>query len=96
MGFLAHANAAFHEQNPSTKPREMMCGWMPLPGYIDKIRLHLAGKLHPDYPPNFWKGYDGFWLKVSGVGERAPSYTLRWRATEPSSLSDNYCNLSIK
>jgi hypothetical protein len=47
-------------------PHEMMCGWMHLPRYIDKIRLHLAGKLHPDYLPNFGKGYDGFWLKVAG------------------------------
>ena len=39
---------------------------MHLPRYIDKIRLHLAGKLHPDYLPNFGKGYDGFWLKVAG------------------------------
>jgi hypothetical protein len=47
-------------------PREVMCGWMHLPRYIDKIRLHRAGKLHPDYVPNFGKGYDGFWLKVAG------------------------------
>ena len=26
-------------------PRETMCGWMHLPRFIDKIRLHLAGKL---------------------------------------------------
>jgi Domain of unknown function (DUF5069) len=30
-------------------PRELMCGWVHLPRYIDKIRLYLAGKLHPDY-----------------------------------------------
>ena len=30
-------------------PRETMDGWMYLPRYIDKIRLHLAGKLHADY-----------------------------------------------
>ena len=42
-----------------------MCGWMHLPRYIDKIRLHLAGQLYPDYVPNFGKGYDGFWLKVA-------------------------------
>jgi hypothetical protein len=47
-------------------PREVMCGWMHLPRYIDKIRLHLAGKLHPDYVPDFGNGYDGFWLKVAG------------------------------
>jgi uncharacterized protein DUF5069 len=39
---------------------------MHLPRYIDKIRLHLADKLHPDYVANFGKGYDGFWLKVAG------------------------------
>src|SRR4051812_11483558 len=51
-------------------PRETMCGWMHLPRYIDKIRLHLAGKLHPDYQPNFGKGFDGLWLKESGVDEK--------------------------
>jgi len=44
-----------------------MNGWMHLPRYIDKIRLHLAGKLHPDYQPNFGKGFDGRWLEVAGV-----------------------------
>ena len=34
-----------------------MCGWPYLPRYIDKIRLHLAGKLHADYQPNFGKGF---------------------------------------
>lgn len=48
-------------------PRETMCGWMHLPRYIDKIRLHLAGKLHPDYQPNFGKGFDGAWLKAAGL-----------------------------
>jgi hypothetical protein len=47
-------------------PRELMCGWVHLPRYIDKIRLYLAGKLHPDYLPNLGKGYDGFWLKMAG------------------------------
>jgi hypothetical protein len=45
----------------------MMDGWMHLPRYIDKIRLHLAGRLHPDYQPNFGKGFDGMWLKAAGV-----------------------------
>jgi hypothetical protein len=44
-----------------------MCGWMHLPRYIDKIRLHLAGKLHADYQPNFGKGFDGTWLKAAGL-----------------------------
>ena len=48
-------------------PRETMCGWTHLPRYIDKIRLHLAGRLHADYQPNFGKGFDGAWLKAAGL-----------------------------
>jgi hypothetical protein len=48
-------------------PRETMCGWMHLPRYVDKIRLHLAGMLHADYQPNYGKGFDGAWLKAAGV-----------------------------
>jgi Domain of unknown function (DUF5069) len=44
-----------------------MCGWVYLPRFIDKIRLHLAGKLHADYQENFTKGFDGQWLKHAGV-----------------------------
>ncbi len=40
---------------------------MHLPRYVDKIRLSLAGKLHSDYQPNFGKGFDGMWLKATGV-----------------------------
>lgn len=40
---------------------------MHLPRFIDKIRLHLAGRLHPDYQPNFTKGFDEWWLKAAGV-----------------------------
>jgi hypothetical protein len=29
-------------------PRETMDGWTHLPRYIDKIRLHLADRLHAD------------------------------------------------
>jgi len=47
--------------------RETMDGWMHLPRYIDKIRLHLAGKLHADYRENFGKGFDGTWLAAAGV-----------------------------
>jgi len=47
--------------------REVMDGWMHLPRYIDKIRLHLAGKLHPDYHANLGKGFDAMWLKAAGV-----------------------------
>lgn len=48
-------------------PREQMDGWNHLPRYIDKTRLHLAGKLHPDYQSNLGKGFDGHWLKAAGV-----------------------------
>ena len=48
-------------------PRETMCGWMHLPRYIDKIRLHLAGKLSQDYLDNLGKGFDGAWLRAAGV-----------------------------
>ncbi len=48
-------------------PREMMDGWHHLPRYVDKIRLHLAGKLHSDYTGNLGTGFDGFWLKNAGV-----------------------------
>ncbi len=48
-------------------PREVMDGWSYLPRYVDKIRLHLAGKLHGDYQENLGKGFDGMWLKYAGV-----------------------------
>ena len=48
-------------------PRETMDGWSYLPRYVDKIRLHLAGKLHSDYTENLGKGFDGMWLKAAGV-----------------------------
>jgi hypothetical protein len=47
--------------------RETMDGWHYLPRYIDKIRLHLAGKLHADYQDNLGKGFDGKWLAATGV-----------------------------
>ena len=48
-------------------PRESMSGWAHLPRFVDKIRLHAAGKLPSDYQENFTKGFDGFWLKSAGV-----------------------------
>ena len=48
-------------------PSETMDGWSYLPRYVDKIRLHLAGKLHADYQDNLGKGFDGFWLKAAGL-----------------------------
>src|SRR5438128_2455350 len=48
-------------------PRETMDGWVYLPRFVDKIRLHLAGKLHSDYQENFTKGFDEAWCKAAGV-----------------------------
>ena len=48
-------------------PREVMAGWTYLPRFVDKIRLHLAGKLSADYQENFTKGFDGAWLKAAGL-----------------------------
>lgn len=48
-------------------PRETMAGWTYLPRFVDKIRLHLAGQLHPDYQENLGKGFDGTWLKAAGL-----------------------------
>lgn len=68
-----------------------MCGWMHLPRYIDKIRLHLAGKLHPDYQPNFGKGFDGVWLELAGVDEKQFVEVVR------SSLTDGQvCDWVLK
>lgn len=45
-----------------------MDGWNYLPRFIDKIRLHLAGRLPADYQPNFaHKGFDAEWLKAAGL-----------------------------
>jgi hypothetical protein len=69
---VAIKTAAFHLFSMSEiiyprSPRETMDGWHFLPRYVDKIRLHLAGKLHSDYTENFGKGFDGFWLRAAGV-----------------------------
>ncbi len=48
-------------------PRETMDGWFYLPRYVDKLRLHLAGKLHSDYQANLGKGFDEMWLEAAGV-----------------------------
>jgi hypothetical protein len=45
-----------------------MAGWVYLPRFVDKIRLHLAGRLHQDYQENFaFKGFDAAWLKAAGL-----------------------------
>jgi hypothetical protein len=60
-------NLPMNERICPRSPRETMDGWHYLPRYVDKIRLHLAGKLHSDYTENFGKAFDGFWLKTAGV-----------------------------
>ena len=48
--------------------RETMAGWSYLPRFVDKIRLHRAGKLHADYEENFArKGFDAKWCEAAGV-----------------------------
>ena len=48
-------------------PREVMSGWVYLPRFVDKVRLHLAGKLHPEYQENFTKAFDGSFLEAAGL-----------------------------
>ena len=49
-------------------PREVMSGWLYLPRLVDKIRLHLAGKLPPEYHDNFLhRGFDALWCECAGV-----------------------------
>ena len=63
-------------------PRESMCGWVYLPRFIDKIRLHLAGKLPPDYEENFTKGFDGAWLKAAGLTAEQLTEVVRKSVTD--------------
>jgi uncharacterized protein DUF5069 len=63
-------------------PRETMCGWMHLPRFVDKIRLHLAGKLHRDYQDNFCKGFDGLWLETAGVDAQQIIAIVRGSVTD--------------
>jgi hypothetical protein len=44
-----------------------MAGWVYLPRFVDKIRLHLTGRLPKDYQENFAKGFDAAWCKAAGV-----------------------------
>src|SRR5205085_6598728 len=63
-------------------PREMMCGWVYLPRFIDKIRLKEAGKLAPDYQENFTKAFDGLWLKAAGLSADAFLAVVRGTITD--------------
>ncbi len=60
-----------------------MCGWVYLPRFVDKIRLHLAGQLHADYQENFsTKGFDAAWLKAAGVAADAFVQVVRNSITD--------------
>ncbi len=63
-------------------PRETMCGWMHLPRFIDKLRLHFAGKLHADYQPNLTKGFDGLWLEMAKVDPKTFTVIVRNSTTD--------------
>ena len=56
---------------PLRSPRQKLAGWVHLPRFVDKIRLHHAGKLPPDYQANFCGGFDGRWLTAAGVTKEA-------------------------
>jgi hypothetical protein len=69
-------------------PRETMDGWPHLPRYVDKIRLHLAGKLHPDYQTNYGtRGFDKSWLEAAGV-THAQMVEVVQRAITDGEVSD--------
>jgi hypothetical protein len=59
-----------------------MCGWMHLPRYVDKIRLHLAGRLHADYQANLGKGFDGRWLDAAGLSHTQFMEVVRGTITD--------------
>jgi hypothetical protein len=63
----AFENAGMSEIIYPRSPKETMSGWAHLPRFVDKIRLHLAGKLPSDYAANFTKGFDGKWLEAAGL-----------------------------
>jgi hypothetical protein len=63
-------------------PREMMDGWVYLPRFLDKIRLHLAGQLAPDYCDNFTKGFDGAWLQAAGLSAEQIIDVVRQTVTD--------------
>lgn len=64
-------------------PRETMDGWVHLPRLIDKIRLHLAAKLPPDYHVNYLhKGFDLAWFEAAGVNPNQFVEVVRFSITD--------------
>ena len=56
-------------QCPLRSPRQVLAGWVHLARFVDKVRLHHAGKLPADYQANFCGGFDGRWLEAAGVSK---------------------------
>ena len=73
-------------------PRETMDGWHYLPRYIDKIRLHLAGKLHSDYQDNLGKAFDALWLKAAGLTSAELDWINRHSSLSLSELQRSFEN----
>jgi Domain of unknown function (DUF5069) len=63
-------------------PRESMCGWVHLPRYIDKIRLHLAGLLPPEYEELLGDQSDRRWLEAAGVRHEQMTDVVRGTLTD--------------
>ena len=63
-------------------PRETMDGWAHLPRYIDKIRLHLAGKLPPEYVELLGEQSDRRWLEAAGVTHEQMLAVVRGTLTD--------------
>ncbi len=63
-------------------PRETMCGWVHLPRYIDKIRLHLAGRLPPDYEELLGDQSDRRWLEAAGLTHEQMVEVVRGSLTD--------------
>jgi len=70
-----------------------MCGWVHLPRYVDKIRLHLAGRLHPDYHANLGQGFDGRWLAAAGVAHAQMVEVVRQSITDGEVCDWVRCNV---
>lgn len=63
--------------------KEIMAGWAYLPRLVDKIRLHLVGRLHADYQANFLhKGFDRLWFDRAGIAPEELVEVVRQSLTD--------------
>ncbi|TAE77427.1 MAG: DUF5069 domain-containing protein [Verrucomicrobia bacterium] len=58
---------------PPRSPRDEIDGILYLPRLCDKVRLHAAGRLHPDYHANLGSGMDLWTCQFLGVEYHALS-----------------------